>query len=108
MRFYNSGKFTHRIGRHKETGEMIESVRDLKPSGHDVGTAIVNFPGHQICQPVKAGDWIDLPNDLTAEVVQRACPSLLTEAEAVAIIAAAESAASSAAVAPKGKQKDKE
>lgn len=86
MKFYNSGKYTHRVGVHKETGEMVESSKDLKPSGHDIGTAIVNFPGHQICKPVKVGEWVDLPDDLTAETVQRACPALLTETEAAAIL----------------------
>lgn len=89
MKFYNSGKYLHQVGRNKETGEMVESIKDLKPSGHDVGTAIVNFPGHGFNKPVKAGEWIELPDDLTVEIVKSACPALLTAEEAAPYLAAA-------------------
>lgn len=82
MRFYNTGKFTHQIGRNKDTGDMVEHVKDLAPDGHEKGTCIVNFPGHQLRIAVKAGEFVDLPHDLSVETVKRACPSLLTEDEA--------------------------
>lgn len=104
MRFYNTGKYTHQIGRHKDTGEMVEYVKDLKPHGHDLGTAIVNFPGSNFRKAIKAGEWVDVPDDLTAESVNNACPSLLTEAEALPLIAEAEAAAKFAAKPAKGKE----
>lgn len=107
MRFYNSGKFTHQIGRDKETGTMVEHVKDLKPHGHDVGTAIVNFPGSHFRRAVKAGEFVDIPDDLSVEIVKNACPSLITEEEAAPIIAAIEAEAAKAAAAKpavKGKE----
>lgn len=108
MRFYNSGKFTHQIGRDKETGAMVEHVKDLKPTGHDVGTAIVNFPGSHFHKVVKVGEWVDTPDDLSIEAVKSACPSLLTEDEAAPLIAAltieAEAAKAAAKPAVKGKE----
>jgi hypothetical protein len=101
MRFYNSGKFTHQIGRHKETGDVIEHIKDLAPKGHDIGTAIVNFPGSKFHKAVKAGEWVDCPDELTEDMVKNACPSLLTESEAAPIIAAASAAAKPAV---KGKE----
>lgn len=93
MRFYNSGKFLHQIGRHKDTGEMVESIKDLQPDGYDIGTAIVNFPGHQLRKVVPAGEWVDLPDDLSAHMVKSQCPALLTEKEAAALTANADKAA---------------
>lgn len=98
MKFYNSGKFLHQVGRNKDTGEMVESIKDLAPAGYPIGTAIINFPGHQLQQAVKAGEWVDLPNDLSIEVVKSHCPSLLTEAEVAA------PAPSPSAPAKKGKE----
>lgn len=81
MRFYNPGKFNHVIGRDKDSGEMKVEVKDLAPADHPVGTCIVNFPGSNFKKTVKAGDWIDVPDDLSVDAVKSACPALLTEAE---------------------------
>lgn len=108
MRFYNSGQYLHQIGRSKDTGEMVESYRPLKPDGYLEGTAIVNFPDLQFRQTVKRGDWIDVPESMfsqfnhkhdeparlelsrkqTIHAVKSACPSLLTEDEAAPLLAA--------------------
>lgn len=85
MKFYNSGKYNHQVGRHKDTGEMVESIKDLKPAGHDVGTCIVNFPGSGFYRVVKAGEWVETPYDLSEDAIKSACPSLLTEAEYAAL-----------------------
>lgn len=89
MRFYNSGKFLHQIGRNKDTGEMVESIKDLSPDGYDIGTAIVNFPGHQLRKVVPAGEWVDLPDDLSEHLVKSQCAALLTEKEAAKVISPA-------------------
>lgn len=99
MRFYNSGKFLHQRGRHKDTGEMIESVLPMKPEGHEEGTCILNIHG-VFKHIVKAGEWVDVPESVfqrdpglpeihaserdkhIAEMVQRLAPCLLTEAQA--------------------------
>lgn len=110
MRFYNSGKYLHQVGRHKDTNEMVESIKDLRPDGYDIGTAIVNFPGHQIRKVVPAGEWVDLPDDLLEHTVKSQCPALLNEKEAAPLIAAAAKAqaAEQKTASPKGGAKDKE
>lgn len=92
MRYYNRGKFLHIVGRHKDTGEMVQSERDLAPDGYDIGTAIVNFPGHGFRKAVAPGEFIEVPDDIHVDVVKSQCPSLLTEAEAKPLIDAADKA----------------
>jgi hypothetical protein len=95
MRFWNSGKATFRVGTHRDTLEIIEktvpNALKLKDpatgQNYPLGAAIVNFPGHMLRKVVLQGEWIDLPDDLSAEVVQRACPALLTEEEAAVELA---------------------
>lgn len=85
MRFYNSGKFIHQLGRNKDTGDMAERELELAPRGHAKGTAILSFPGSGFHAVVKAGEWIDLPWDIDEAAAKSACPSLLTEAEVGAL-----------------------
>ena len=119
MRFYNSGQYLHQVGRHKDTGEMVESIKDLKSSGRPVGMAIVKLAGSNFHREVASGEWVDIPDDIfgpsivplsdeaKAEIIKRACPSLLTEAEAADVIAKAEEVKAAAAPA-KASKKDKE
>jgi len=81
MRFYNSGKFMHQMGRNKDTGDMVERELELAPKGHPRGTAIVSFPGSNFHRVVKAGEWVDLPFDIDEAAAKSACPALLTEEE---------------------------
>lgn len=75
MRFINKGTYKHVVGFDPHTGAKYEE-RQLAPDGQAPGVAIVNFPGHGILKAVAQGESIDLPDDLSVDVVQRACPSL--------------------------------
>lgn len=61
--------------------------KNLGVEGHPEGLAIVSFPGHDLRKEVAAGAVVDLPDDLSVEVVQRACPSLIPATETAVVTA---------------------
>lgn len=79
MRFVNTGMYRHVAGIDRNTNGLLIEQLEVTVPGHRPGTAIVNFPGHAFLAVVEKGASVDLPDDLSIEAVQRACPSLVPE-----------------------------
>lgn len=104
MRFWNSGKYTHDLGRSKETGDMVSRELPIKVKGQNPGACIINF-APEFTAVVEQGEWVDVPENLYyedhtyphlrlskevrterfVEMVKRQSPCLLTEDEAKAV-----------------------
>ncbi len=89
MRFYNCGKSKALSGVDRQTGIPVVEEHLMNVAGQKPGAVIVSFPGHDLVRVVEQGEWVDLPDEILAAVVQRACPSLLTEDQVAPSVAAA-------------------